>query len=246
MRPAQSSEALGLTNITACLTNSAYSRLLCVVIHLGDKRFLMFQSTQAPSHEGVVEQLQPSKAALTLGRLMSFAGAANGVEQYLAAALHAATKPQHHLMPRGGLAGWQLNKAKKLLSEDFSRHLPVSQVAALCGISEGHFSRNFKLATGQAPNSWRLTHRLHFCRQQLMDSNTPLTKLAAQAGFRDQSYFSRAFLHSVGMSPAEWRRTFRNSSAPGADRRHQSAVDVHLSTTGESQIGHFPLISIGA
>jgi AraC-like DNA-binding protein len=49
--------------------------------------------------------------------------------------------------------------------------------------------------------------RLEFARDALQDVETPISGIAFQAGFADQSHLTRLFRARFGVTPARYRRT---------------------------------------
>ncbi len=110
---------------------------------------------------------------------------------------------------RSGLAPWQLRRAKEMFRADLSANLSLQRVAEACKLSVSHFSRAFKVSTGEPPHQWLLTARIERARDVLADSATPLVEVADMCGFADQSHFSRVFARAMGSSPGAWRREHR-------------------------------------
>lgn len=109
----------------------------------------------------------------------------------------------------GGLAPWQLRRAKEMLRQNLCDNIQLAEVAQACKISVNHFSRAFKASAGQPPHHWVMTVRIDAARDLLANSHTPLVQVASVCGFADQSHFSRAFARMVGCSPGAWRREHR-------------------------------------
>lgn len=108
---------------------------------------------------------------------------------------------------RGGLAPWQVSRAKDLLSSRMSGEISLEELARDCGVSRSHFARAFKKSVGSAPHRWLLEHRLRRARELMMSSKLSLSEIADICGFADQSHFSRCFSSKTGMPPGQWRRT---------------------------------------
>ena len=107
---------------------------------------------------------------------------------------------------KGGLAPWQERRAKEILAADLTGSTPLTQVAAACGLSVGHFSRAFRRSTGLAPHAWLLQLRVDRAMPLLRQRNQPLSEIAVACGFVDQSHFTRVFVQRVGLTPGAWRR----------------------------------------
>jgi AraC-like DNA-binding protein len=115
---------------------------------------------------------------------------------------------------RGGLAPWQMRRAKDLLSYRLKGKMRLAQVARECGLSASHFSRAFRQSLGMAPHQWLLKIRVERAKEQLLNSDASLADIAVDCGFADQSHFTRVFTKHVDASPGQWRRRF--SSGPAA------------------------------
>jgi AraC family transcriptional regulator len=107
---------------------------------------------------------------------------------------------------RGGLASWQVRRAKEILSANLDGRLPIKEVARECRLSVSHFSRAFRRSMGVAPYSWLLTHRVEAAKEKLRDDRSTLLDVALACGFADQSHLTRVFTRVVGISPGAWRR----------------------------------------
>lgn len=108
--------------------------------------------------------------------------------------------------PRGGLAPWQEQRAKEMLSADLSANMSLATLAAECGLSVSHFTRAFRHSTGLPPHRWLLKRRVDRAMELLRDSSMSLAEIARAAGFADQSHFTRVFTATVGHSPGTVRR----------------------------------------
>jgi AraC-like DNA-binding protein len=116
---------------------------------------------------------------------------------------------------RGGLAPWQVRRARELLSKKSNGDTPLAQVARECGLSVSHFTRAFRQSLGMAPHQWLLSLRVERAKEQLVKPDASLADIAIECGFADQSHFTRVFTKHVGSSPGHWRR--QNASGPLPD-----------------------------
>jgi AraC family transcriptional regulator len=107
---------------------------------------------------------------------------------------------------RGGLAAWQVRRAKEILSANPDGRVPLKEVARACGLSVSYFSRAFRHSMGTAPHKWLLTHRVEVAKQKLRDNRLSLRDVALACGFADQSHLTQVFTRLVGVSPGAWRR----------------------------------------
>ncbi len=107
---------------------------------------------------------------------------------------------------RGGLAPWQLRRARELLSANLTGELALRDIAQECGLSASHFARAFRVSAGMAPHQWLLRRRVDHAKNLLPDARLSLSDIALASGFADQSHFTRVFSRVAGCSPGSWRR----------------------------------------
>jgi AraC-like DNA-binding protein len=107
---------------------------------------------------------------------------------------------------RGGLAAWQVKRAKEILSANLDGRVPLKEVAKECRLSVSHFSRAFHRTMGAAPHNWLLMYRIEVAKEKLRDGRLSLLDVALGCGFADQSHLTRVFTRIVGVSPGAWRR----------------------------------------
>jgi AraC-like DNA-binding protein len=107
---------------------------------------------------------------------------------------------------RGGLAPWQLQRARDFINAYLAGDPSISQVADKCGLSASYFVRAFKQTTGVPPHRWLTKQRVERAKELLQDLGQELSDIAQLCGFVDQSHFTRVFSRSEGYSPGRWRR----------------------------------------
>jgi AraC family transcriptional regulator len=110
---------------------------------------------------------------------------------------------------RGGLAAWQLQRARDFINVNLAHDPSIAGVAHECGLSSGYFARAFKLSTGVPPYQWLTKMRVERAKELLRDPRCELADIALHCGFVDQSHFTRVFSRSEGYSPGRWRRLQR-------------------------------------
>ena len=110
---------------------------------------------------------------------------------------------------RGGLAAWQLKRARDLINVNLAHDPSIAEIAHECGLSSSYFARAFKRSTGVPPSRWLTKMRVERAKELLKDPRCELAEIALQCGFVDQSHFTRVFSRSEGYSPGRWRRLHR-------------------------------------
>ena len=97
-----------------------------------------------------------------------------------------------------------LRAAVDLLRAEFRRCLTLDDIAEQVGTHPARLSRAFRRAyqqsLGEYVNELRLNHAV---RQMAKD--VPLSEVALDAGFADQSHFTRVFRARTGTTPAKFR-----------------------------------------
>jgi AraC family transcriptional regulator len=99
-----------------------------------------------------------------------------------------------------------LAQAQEFLQANFTRPLRVADLAAEVGVHPVHLARVFRAHFGASPASYVRRLRLEWSGMQLSTSNRPLSELALEAGFADQSHFNRTFKRHTGLTPEQYRQ----------------------------------------
>jgi len=109
--------------------------------------------------------------------------------------------------PSGGLLPWQLQRARAEFEAHLDGTVSLAAVAAECGLSLSHFSREFTRSTGVSPHRWMTQRRIEIAKDLIMSGDLPLAEIAIACGFSDQSHLTRAFAGAVGKTPGRWRKS---------------------------------------
>jgi AraC family transcriptional regulator len=83
------------------------------------------------------------------------------------------------------------------------------------GVHPAHLSRLFRRATGVSLTEYAHTHSVRRALQLMGRSRTPLSDVAAAAGFYDQSHMNRVFRRVCGRTPAAHRALIEGLAASG-------------------------------
>jgi AraC-like DNA-binding protein len=73
---------------------------------------------------------------------------------------------------KGGMTRLQANRAKEFLAAHCADDLSLVDVARACGLSRGHFTKAFRVATGLTPHQWLQRYRIDKAKDQLLNPNT--------------------------------------------------------------------------
>ncbi|MBY3591026.1 helix-turn-helix transcriptional regulator [Rhizobium bangladeshense] len=83
--------------------------------------------------------------------------------------------------------------------------IAISDLSLPLGISEGHFFRAFRGATGQTPLEAISSRRMERAARLLSETDLPIIEIAALCGIASPSHFARLFRSHTGHSPSRWR-----------------------------------------
>jgi len=83
---------------------------------------------------------------------------------------------------------------------------PVERMARLAGLSSSHLHARFVRELGLPPQAWLSSLRLRWARHLLRSTPLPISTVAQQAGYSEQSALTRALRRETGRTPSMWRR----------------------------------------
>ena len=88
------------------------------------------------------------------------------------------------------------------LADDFS----LAQLARTAELSEYHFSRMFKRATGLSPSQYFIGLRMARARRLLIETQRSVIDIGLEVGYSSASHFSQVFRREVGVTPSAYRQ----------------------------------------
>jgi AraC family transcriptional regulator len=117
-----------------------------------------------------------------------------------------AYKDASEVVRRGGLAPNSMRRACDYLMSRFDQELSLQEVAAVTGLSPGHFAFAFKKTSGLTPFAWVRQKRIERAKSLLLESLFDLKAIAQIVGYANQSAFGVAFKKETGLTPTQWQR----------------------------------------
>lgn len=102
-----------------------------------------------------------------------------------------------------------LQATQNYVEAHLDQPLSVAQLAAVAGVSQWHFSRTFKAATGRTPHQFVIERRLARAAELLRTTDRPLAAVALDVGFASQSHLAAHFRRRFGVTPAQFARRTR-------------------------------------
>jgi len=95
----------------------------------------------------------------------------------------------------------KLQAALSEISNNYAQSRPISEYAALCGMSEVNFRRLFHKYTGKSPIQHRNDIRLENARIMLQSGLYNVSEAAEACGFSSLSFFIRLYKKKYGYTP---------------------------------------------
>jgi len=95
------------------------------------------------------------------------------------------------------------------VTEHYRQKISLPQVAAMVSMSDGHFSRSFRKATGNCFNDFVNRVRIANACDLLSRTDMAVTLISFEVGFNSIANFNRRFMQHKGMTPSEYRQQVR-------------------------------------
>lgn len=93
--------------------------------------------------------------------------------------------------------------AREYLAAHAGERTPAATLERVTGLDRFTLARQFRAAYGTSPDRYRTQRRLALARAAI-ERGQPLARVAAEAGFADQSHMTRQFRRTYGVTPARW------------------------------------------
>jgi AraC family transcriptional regulator len=146
--------------------------------------------------EGVQDNIQRARAILNLADTV-------GPER---SELPPQGPQDSRLVPRGGLAPWQVCKVRTHIEAHIGAPITTAELANLVRLSPYYFSRAFRRSFNDSPHAYLMRRRVKRAQGLMLTTTTPLAQIAVSCGLADQSHFTKLFRRFAGESPGMWRR----------------------------------------
>lgn len=105
----------------------------------------------------------------------------------------------------GGLSPARVRKVQDYLRANIAR-VTVDQLAAVCGLSVGHFTYAFTETFRQSPHKYILGLRLATAERMLVETELKISEVAYLTGFSSQSHLTTAMRRHKHITPAKLRQ----------------------------------------
>jgi AraC family transcriptional regulator len=99
----------------------------------------------------------------------------------------------------------QLKQIEDYIEANLAENLTITDLAASIHISQFHFARAFKSATGEPPHRYITNRRIERAKVLLAATKLSVFDIADRVGFSNQSHFTAQFRKLVGATPKQYR-----------------------------------------
>jgi transcriptional regulator GlxA family with amidase domain len=117
-----------------------------------------------------------------------------------------------------------LERVRERLRDDPRRVPSLGDLAADAGVSRAHLARAFRARTGHTVGSYLRRLRVERARGLIAGTDLPLSRVAFEAGFADQSHMHRLVVELLGLTPGTLRERARGDATPVQDARRRPAA----------------------
>jgi AraC family transcriptional regulator len=99
----------------------------------------------------------------------------------------------------------RLQRVVEYINDHIAEELSLAQLARVVDMSPSHFRVVFKRSTGLPAHQYVIRSRVEFAAGLLARERSPLSDVALQAGFANQSHMARCMKRLMGVTPATIR-----------------------------------------
>lgn len=97
-------------------------------------------------------------------------------------------------------------RTMQIVTADLKQHYPIRELADRFSISETSLKNYFRGVYGQNISVYLREQRMHTAAELLASTRLPISEIAEQVGYQNQSKFATVFKNTYQMSPLEYRR----------------------------------------
>lgn len=109
--------------------------------------------------------------------------------------------------PPSGLTGREVATVRDMMVSRLAEPLPLTDLAAVTGLSVSQFTRRFKAATGLTPHRFLVRLRVEAAARLLRAGTLPIARIATTCGFSHQEHLTRVMRSQLGTTPAVLRKS---------------------------------------
>lgn len=137
-------------------------------------------------------------------------------------------RPYRDVAVPGSIGPALVCEAVRMITTGALDDQPEAHLAALLGVSARHLRRVFQEHLGVTPDQLARSHRAHFARRLLDDTDLSITDVAFASGFGSVRQFQRACTKTFGAPPSELCARRPGGPKAGTD----GGLEMHLPVNG--------------
>jgi len=107
----------------------------------------------------------------------------------------------------GEAHGRLVRDAYEYIGENFTRPLPLSEIASALHVSASYLHAVFKESVGITPARLVTLRRIDRAKSLISAGEKSMLEIALELGFCSQSHFNKVFLRECGVTPAAYRKS---------------------------------------
>ena len=115
----------------------------------------------------------------------------------------------HRCVPREALEPTWLGKVRTRMREGYARPITLASLATDAGRHPSHLAREFRRHLGMTAGEYLRRIRVAAATRRLADTDIPLSQVALDVGFADQSHLGRYVRRYLGTTPQAVRARLR-------------------------------------
>ena len=105
------------------------------------------------------------------------------------------------------LTDYQVRAAIDYIQDHVRDSLDLGSISRVAGLSEFHFARLFKAATGVTPFQFVTQVRMARAKELLRKTRLPVSEIAERVGYQKPRHFSDRFRAVLGCGPGAYRKS---------------------------------------
>ena len=118
--------------------------------------------------------------------------------------------------PRKNTADYIILKTTQYMEENYASKITVDDLSKIVNMSTSNFFRYFKNVFNTSPMEYLKKIRIAHATAMLSSTDKPISFIAQECGFFDQSHFTNIFKQTTNMTPKELRQNAQNKKDTNA------------------------------
>jgi len=155
-----------------------------------------------PSLTALLQQLRDEASRHSASRFF-VRGIAQAIAVHLARNYAVLADKSHG---KSALPGYKLSRITDWMASHLDEEFSLGRLAKQAGMSEFHFNRLFKRATGVPPSRFLIKLRIDAACKLLRETTKSVITVANEIGYSNPSHFAQLFRKETGLSPTHYRR----------------------------------------